>query len=31
MLLEKKSLGKEKEKKVYKDDLEEKSIKGINC
>ena len=31
MLLEKKSLGREKEKKVYKDDLEEKSIKGINC
>ena len=31
MLLEKKSLGKEKEKKIYKDDLEEKSIKGINC
>ena len=31
MLLEKKNLGKEKEKKVYKDDLEEKSIKGINC
>ncbi len=31
MLLEKKNLGKEKEKKVYKDDLEEKKIKGINC
>ena len=31
MLLEKKNLGKEKEKKVYKDDLEEKKVKGINC
>lgn len=32
MLLEKKNLGKKKkEKKVYKDDLEEKQIKGINC
>ncbi len=32
MALEKKSLGKEeKVKKVYKDDLEEKKIKGINC
>ena len=31
MLLEKKSLGREKEKKIYKDDLEEKSVKGINC
>ncbi len=30
--LEKKSLGKKKkEKKVYKDDFEEKKIKGINC
>jgi SecD/SecF fusion protein len=32
MLLEKKNLGKEeKAKKVYKDDIEEKKIKGINC
>ncbi|MBR2997542.1 MAG: protein translocase subunit SecD [Bacilli bacterium] len=32
ILLEKKNLGKEeKKKKVYKDDLEEKKIKGINC
>ena len=32
MLLEKKNLGKEEKKKiVYKDDLEEKKIKGINC
>ena len=32
VLLEKKNLGKEeKKKKVYKDDLEEKKIKGINC
>lgn len=31
VLLEKKNLGKEKEKKEYKEDLEEKSIKGINC
>ena len=31
MLLEKKNLGREKEKKVYKDDIEEKKIKGINC
>ena len=31
MLLEKKNLGKEKEKKVYKEDLEEKKVKGINC
>ena len=32
MLFEKKNLGKEeKVKKVYKDDLEEKKIKGINC
>ena len=31
MVLEKKNLGKEKEKKVYYDDIEEKKIKGINC
>lgn len=32
MALEKKNLGKElKTKKVYKDDVEEKQIKGINC
>ena len=32
MAIEKKNLGKEKKvKKVYKDDLEEKKIKGINC
>ena len=32
LMLEKKNLGKEiKEKKKYKDDLEEKKIKGINC
>lgn len=32
VLLEKKNLGKEeKKKKVYKDELEEKKIKGINC
>ena len=32
LLIEKRSLGKpKKEKKVYKDDLEEKKIKGINC
>ena len=32
MLLEKRRLGKEeKKKKVYKDDFEEKKIKGINC
>ena len=32
MAIEKKNLGKEeKKKKVYKDDLEEKQIKGINC
>lgn len=32
MQLEKRNLGKEeKKKKVYKDDLEEKKIKGINC
>lgn len=32
LLIEKKSLGKPKKvKKVYKDDLEEKKIKGINC
>lgn len=32
LMIEKKSLGKpKKEKKVYKDDLEEKKIKGINC
>ncbi|MBQ3307872.1 MAG: protein translocase subunit SecD [Bacilli bacterium] len=32
LLIEKKSLGKpKKEKKEYKDDLEEKKIKGINC
>ena len=31
MLLEKKNLGREKAKKVYKDDFEEKQIKGINC
>ena len=32
MLFEKKNLGKEeKVKKVYKDDIEEKKIKGINC
>ena len=32
MAIEKRNLGKEeKKKKVYKDDLEEKQIKGINC
>ena len=31
MALEKKNLGKEKEKKIYSDDIEEKKIKGINC
>ncbi len=31
MELEKKNLGKEKKKKVYSDDIEEKKIKGINC
>ena len=32
LIIEKRSLGKpKKEKKVYKDDLEEKRIKGINC
>ena len=32
LMIEKKNLGKpKKEKKVYKDDLEEKKIKGINC
>ena len=32
LMIEKKSLGKpKKEKKVYKDNLEEKKIKGINC
>ncbi|MBP5678216.1 MAG: protein translocase subunit SecDF, partial [Bacilli bacterium] len=32
LLIEKKSLGKPKKaKKVYKDELEEKKIKGINC
>lgn len=32
MMIEKRSLGKPKKaKKVYKDDLEEKKIKGINC
>ena len=31
MALEKKNLGKEKKKKVYTDDFEEKKIKGINC
>ena len=32
MTIEKRNLGKEeKKKKVYKDDLEEKQIKGINC
>ncbi len=32
MAIEKRNLGKElKKKKVYKDDLEEKKIKGINC
>ena len=31
MLLERKNLGKEKEKPVFKDELEEKKIKGINC
>ena len=31
MWLERKNLGKEKKKKIYKDDLEEKKIKGINC
>ena len=32
MLFEKKNLGKEERvKKVYKDDIEEKKIKGINC
>ena len=32
MVIEKRNLGKElKKKKVYKDDLEEKKIKGINC
>ena len=32
MALEKKNLGKEeKVKKVYKDEIEEKKIKGINC
>ena len=30
--IEKKNIGKtEKQKKVYKDDIEEKKIKGINC
>jgi len=31
ILLEKRNLGKEKQKKVYKDDLQEKQIEGINC
>ena len=32
MLIESKNIGKVKKKKVvYKDDLEEKKIKGINC
>ena len=32
MLFEKKKLGKSvSKKKVYKDDLEERNIKGINC
>lgn len=31
MALEKKNLGKEKPKKIYTDDFEEKKIKGINC
>ena len=31
MWLERKNLGKEKKKKIYKDDFEEKKIKGINC
>ena len=31
MALEKKNLGREKEKKVYRDDEEEKQIKGVNC
>lgn len=31
VLLERKNLGKEKKKKVYTDDFEEKKIKGINC
>ena len=31
MELEKKNLGREKKKKIYYDELEEKKIKGINC
>jgi SecD/SecF fusion protein len=31
MFLEKKNLGREKAKKIYSDDIEEKKIKGINC
>ena len=32
LMIEKKNLGKkEKKKRIYKDDLEEKKVKGVNC